>query len=72
MTICQWSETKSYGNVTYRIIKLDNGNVEVQQYLNNDWVVLDKFSKGRLMASILEKLGTMSAPRMTSVSIGDE
>ena len=72
MTICQWSETRSYGEITYRVIKLDSGTVEVQQHVaNNGWVVLESFSKGRLMAVILEKLGTLSAPLMTSNIVVD-
>lgn len=71
-TICQWSETRSYGEVTFRIEKLDNEAIEVQNHTADGWLTMESFSKVRLMAQVLEKLGTLAASRMTSVPIEGE
>lgn len=61
-TICQWSEDKSYGTVSYRIEKIEIGGSEaivVQQSGADGWFTLEKWSKGRLMFSVLERLGSL-------------
>ena len=61
-TICQWSETRSYGEMTYRVEKLENETIEVQQHTARyGWVMLESFPKGRTMAKVLEKLGSMTS-----------
>lgn len=56
----EWSETKSYGDVDFRIVKFDYGGgkeiIAIQQSGADDWFELESFTKGRLMFNVLEKL----------------
>lgn len=69
-TLCRWTETKSYGDVQYRIEKLEDEKIAIQQDSVDGWVTLESFSKGRLIANVLEKLGS-DAQRFWDVQDAD-